>query len=202
MALTWEPRRTVSEFEMKNIFFDPADLKYVGKNVIIGKTVRIRYPELVSISDNSIIDDFTYISTALDMGSFSHIGPGCSILGGKKAKLTISDFVNIAPSCQIVSGSNDYTGGGLVGPAIPKPYCGKAQIEEITLKNHCLLGAQTVVLPGVNMPEGMATGAFTLVKKAKYKNWTVYVGIPCKELCKRDGSDIIAQSEKLKKDYR
>ena len=46
-----------------NIFFNINDLKYCGKNVIIGKTVRIRYPHLVSIGDNCIIDDFTYIST-------------------------------------------------------------------------------------------------------------------------------------------
>ena len=47
---------------MKNIFFDESKLKR-GSNVIIGKTVRIRYPELVEIGDNVIIDDFTYIST-------------------------------------------------------------------------------------------------------------------------------------------
>ena len=45
----------------ENIFFDLSQLKKIGKNVIIGKTVRIRYPELVEIGDNVIIDDFTYI---------------------------------------------------------------------------------------------------------------------------------------------
>ena len=37
---------------MDNIFFDTNLLKKCGNNVIIGKTVRIRYPELVEISDN------------------------------------------------------------------------------------------------------------------------------------------------------
>ena len=46
-----------------NIFFDLKKLKHIGKNVIIGKTVRIRRPELVEIGDNTIIDDFCYIST-------------------------------------------------------------------------------------------------------------------------------------------
>jgi hypothetical protein len=36
-----------------NIFFDVAKLKKVGKNVIIGKTVCIRYPELVEIFKKS-----------------------------------------------------------------------------------------------------------------------------------------------------
>ena len=49
---------------MENIFLDKNQLKKCGKNVIIGKTARIRYPELVSIEDNVIIDDFCYISTS------------------------------------------------------------------------------------------------------------------------------------------
>ncbi len=187
---------------MENIFFDLKDLRHLGKNVIIGKTVRIRYPKEVLIGDNSIIDDFTYISTALELGNFTHIATGCAIIGGRKAKITIGDFVNIAPSCQIVAGSNDYKGGDLVGPAIPEGYCGKADIEDVTIDNHCLLGCQTVVLPGVNMPEGMATGAFSLVKKSEYEGWAVYVGIPCKKLCDRERKDIISGSKKLQEEYK
>ena len=58
---------------MENIFFDKSKLKSFGTNVIIGKTVRIRYPELVEIGDNVIIDDFTYISTSLKLHSNTHI---------------------------------------------------------------------------------------------------------------------------------
>ena len=64
---------------MENIFFDINRLKKCGKNVIIGKTVRIRYPELVEIGDNVIIDDFTYISTALKLHSNVHISSGSKI---------------------------------------------------------------------------------------------------------------------------
>jgi UDP-3-O-[3-hydroxymyristoyl] glucosamine N-acyltransferase len=46
---------------MDNIFFDKSKLKYCGKNVIIGKTVRIRKPEDCIIGDNTIIDDFAYM---------------------------------------------------------------------------------------------------------------------------------------------
>ena len=63
-----------------NIFFNIADLKSCGVNVIIGKTVRIRYPELVEIGDNVIIDDFCYISTSLSISSNVHISSGCRLL--------------------------------------------------------------------------------------------------------------------------
>jgi acetyltransferase-like isoleucine patch superfamily enzyme len=46
---------------MNNVFFERSQLKHCGENIIIGKTMHIRYPELVSIGDNRIIDDFTYI---------------------------------------------------------------------------------------------------------------------------------------------
>ena len=65
---------------MDNLFFDIDKLKKKGKNVIIGKTVRIRYPELVEIGDNVIIDDFTYISTQLVLHSyFQLLGGNASI---------------------------------------------------------------------------------------------------------------------------
>ena len=60
----------------ENIFFDLSRLKSCGQNVVIGKTVRIRYPEIVEIADNVIIDDFTYISTQLKIESYVHIAAG------------------------------------------------------------------------------------------------------------------------------
>jgi acetyltransferase-like isoleucine patch superfamily enzyme len=69
----------------ENMFFDRSDLKSSGTNVIIGKTVRIRRPELAEIGDNVIIDDFIYISTPLKLHSNMHISSGCKIIGGKHA---------------------------------------------------------------------------------------------------------------------
>ena len=94
-----------------NIFFNRADLKHCGSNVIIGKTARIRYPELVSIGDNVIIDDFTYISTQLDISSFVHISSGCSIIGGRNAMVYFGHFSTLAPNVVLAAGSDDYIAG-------------------------------------------------------------------------------------------
>lgn len=181
---------------MGNIFFEKKDLKYCGNNVIIGKTVRIRKPHLVSIYDNVIIDDFTYIPCALDIGSYTHIGANCSFIGGA-GSIKIGAFVNIAPSCQIVTGTNDYRGGGLVGPAIPSEYVGSPIVEPIIIEDFALLACQTVILPGVIIPKGMATGALSLVKKGNYLKWTIYAGVPCAEIGQRDGTIMIEQAKKL-----
>jgi len=181
---------------MENIFFDKRDLKYCGQNVIIGKTVRIRRPQDVFIGDNVIIDDFSYIPCALEIGSYTHIGASCSMIGGQ-GKITIGSFVNIAPSCQIVTASNDYKGGGLVGPTIPDEFAGEAIIKPVTICDFALLGCNTTVLPGVTIPMGMSTGAFSLVTEQKYEEWSLYVGIPLKLHCKREKSEMTAMAKKL-----
>ncbi len=183
---------------MSNLFFDKKDLKSCGENVIIGKTVRIRKPHLVSLGDNVIIDDFTYIPCELDVGSYTHIGANNSFIGGP-GKIKIGSFVNIAPSCQLVTGTNDYSGGGLVGPTIPEDYSGEAIVAPVEIGDFALLACQTIVLPGVVIPEGMSTGAFTLVKDLKYNPWTLYAGIPAKEIRGRDGSIMLEQANRLLK---
>ena len=82
-----------------NIFFKLEDLKSCGENVIIGKTVRIRNPELVSIGNNVIIDDFTYISGELSLGDYSHIGASCSIQASR-SKITMGDFSAYEFNCR------------------------------------------------------------------------------------------------------
>ena len=67
---------------MENIFFDKSQLKHCGKNVIIGKTVRIRKPEECIIGDNVIIDDFAYISCSIEIGNNCHIAGSAVINGG------------------------------------------------------------------------------------------------------------------------
>lgn len=186
---------------MENLFFDKKDLKYCGNNVIIGKTVRIRKPEEVIIGDHVIIDDFTYIPCALEIGDYTHIGANCSMVGGS-GKIKIGSFVNIAPSCQLVTGSNDYKGGGLVGPTIPEEYKGKAIIEPIEIGDFVLLACNTTILPGVKLPEGVATGAFTLLNKQQYNSWTLYIGIPGHYHSEREGNVMKKSALQLRKENK
>ena len=183
-----------------NMFFKLTRCKLRGKDSIIGRTVRIRHPDLFSIGMNSIIDDFTYVSSQLQVGNFTHVGAGAHIIGGKKAKVFIGDFVNIAPGVSMAAGQNDYYGGDLVGPAIPKGYGGEPILEPVEIGDHCLLGFNVSVLAGVKLPEGVAVGAYSLLKPMAYKPWTVYAGVPAREVGTRNGVMIKQQAMKLMKD--
>lgn len=181
---------------MKNIFFNLKHLKSCGKNVIIGKTVRIRYPELVEIGNNVIIDDFTYISTQLKLHSNVHISAGCKIIGGKRSYVEMRQFSTLAPNVVLSAGSDDYS-GGIATPMVPIKYKGNAKIGKIILNKHCIIGSGSVVLPDVEFKEGACLGALSLANKS-LDEYCLYAGIPAKMLKKRDRREIADLESRFK----
>jgi len=183
-----------NEFKMKNIFFEISRLKKCGKNVIIGKTARIRYPELVEIGDNVIIDDFTYISTQLIISSNVHIASGCKLIGGKETKVKMHQFSTLAPNVVLAAGSDDYL-EGIATPMIPKQFKGNVVIGEIEIGKHSIVGANSVVLPNVIFKEGSALGALSLAKNS-LEEWGLYAGIPAVKIKMRNKKNIINLEKK------
>ena len=183
-------------FNMKNIFFNIKSLKKCGNNVIIGKTVRIRYPELVEIGDNVIIDDFTYISTKLNIHSNVHISAGCKIIGGKDASVVMKEFSTLAPNVVLSAGSDDYV-SGIATPMVPIKFKGNAVIGNIKIEKHCIVGAGSVVLPNVTFEEGASLGALSLANE-NIKKWELHAGIPAKKIKNRNKKKILELEKKLK----
>jgi acetyltransferase-like isoleucine patch superfamily enzyme len=182
---------------MENIFFDLKKLKSCGENVIIGKTVRIRYPELVEIGDNVIIDDFTYISTSLKVHSYVHISAGCKIIGGRNAYVELSEFSTLAPNVVLSAGSDDYS-SGIATPLVPLEFKGNIKIGKIILKKHCIVGAGSVVLPDVIFEEGACLGALSLANK-NLEEYLLYAGIPARPIKKRNKEEIMMFENRFKK---
>lgn len=172
-----------------NIFFDLGKLKACGLNVIIGKTVRIRYPELVEIGDNVIIDDFTYISTSLRLHAHVHISSGCKIIGGRESRVEMHEFSTLAPNVVLAAGSDDYM-GGIATPIVPREYKGNVEVGNIIIGRHCIVGANSVVMPNVKFEDGACLGALSLAKK-DLAAWWLYAGIPVKKIRQRDKERIV-----------
>ncbi|MBP7274457.1 MAG: hypothetical protein KA974_11495 [Saprospiraceae bacterium] len=179
-----------------NIFFDITKLKACGKNVIIGKTVRIRYPELVEIGDNVIIDDFTYISTQLKIHNHVHIASGSKIIGGKQSFVELCDFSGLSCNSVLVAGSDDFV-GGITSPMIPLKYRGNVVIGKIVLNKHCVVATSSVVFPNVIFEEGACLAALSLAKN-NLQSYTIYGGVPAKPIKERNKEDIL----KFEKQFR
>jgi len=166
-----------------NIFFNLSDLKHLGKNVVIGKTVRIRYPHLVSIGDNCIIDDFTYISTSLELQGYNHISAGCKIIGGGSSRLIMKPFSTISPNVVIAAGSDDYL-SGIATPMVDIEFKGIVEYGTVTIGRHSIVGSNSVVLPNVIINDGATVGALSLVNR-DLDEWVLYAGIPARKIKNR-----------------
>jgi len=179
--------------------FDYSKLKYCGKDVRIAGSVVIKYPELASIGNHVAIDEFCYITTALEIGDYVHIAPFCSIIGGKSACCVLRDFSGLAAGCRIICGSDDYLGSGLTNPTVPDAYHADLHIEPVILEKHALLGTNCVVYPGVILSEGATVGTCSLVTKS-LAPWQVYFGIPARPYKERERRKILEMETKLRKE--
>ena len=143
----------------------------------------------MEIGDNVIIDDFTYISTALKLHSNVHVSSGCKIIGGKNAYIEMYPFSTLAPNVVLSAGSDDYL-DGIASPLVPLKFKANAVIGEIIIKKHCIVGANSVVLPNVTLNEGSALGALSLANKG-LQEYKLYAGIPAKLIKARNKKNIL-----------
>jgi len=181
---------------MENIYFDLNRLKYFGKGAIIGKTVRIRKPEETVIGDYTIIDDFTYISCALTTGGYCHIAPNVTISGGS-GRVTMGNFVGVSCGGSIHPMSEDFMSASFQMPSIPKEFQFGALSGDVVMEDYVLLGAHSVVLPGVHLPEGFASAAHTVIPKKKYEAWVLYGGPRARKLVRREHARAVECGQKL-----
>ncbi len=184
---------------MDNLYFDLKDLALLGEGARVGKCVRVRRPERVRIGAFSIIDDFTYISGEVDVGRFCHVAPNVCLIGAR-GRIRMGDFAGIAAGSCVYASSSDYLEASLDYPSVPAEFHFGGTTEDVILGDHVLLGSHTVVLPGVVLPEGVATAAHTVLTKRQYEPWTLYGGLDGRRLARRPHAKlgaVIARIEAL-----
>jgi acetyltransferase-like isoleucine patch superfamily enzyme len=167
---------------------------------IVSKNCRIRYPEHFSIKEYSIVDDFCYFSTKVEIGIHTHIASGCSIAGGKERLFTLGDYCSISSGVKIWCSSNDYV-NNLVVLTAGDININDTPIEgDVTIGNMCGVGANSVIMPNNNIPEGVSIGALGFVPaEFAFKPWSVYSGIPIKLIKLRNKENVMKQKTELEK---
>lgn len=153
----------------------------VGKNVRVSTKASFYGVGKISLGNNVRIDDFCVLSAGeggINIGSHVHIAVYSSIIGA--GRVTISDFCNISSRVAIYSSSDDYSGEYLTNPTIPNEFT-NVEHAPVTLNKHVIVGASSVILPNVNIGEGVALGAFSLVN-CDLKPWGIYAGQPVKNI--------------------
>jgi galactoside O-acetyltransferase len=143
-----------------------------------------------------IIDDYVFLMGGEEtrIGSFVHIASFASITGG--GRFTMEDFSGLSSGVRVFTGNEDYSGGCLTNPTVPAPYR-RVERSFVRLEKHAIIGANTVILPGVTIGEGAAVGANCLVTR-DCKPWTVYFGAPARPLRPRPSTKMLELERELR----
>lgn len=156
----------------------------VGVNVSIAKNVTAVGLENIYLGNNIRIDGPAVLSATegfLNIGSNVHIGSGSHLIC--KHGISIGDYSTLSQGVKLYSVSDDYSGGSMTNPTIPKNFK-NLQFGEIRIGSHVIIGSTSVVLPSINIGDGVAVGALSLVNKS-LSEWGIYAGCPARFLRER-----------------
>lgn len=154
--------------------------KRLGRNVMLSEHACIYRPGMIEIGNNVRIDDFCIISGNVKLGSYIHISVYSALLGGVVG-IELDDFTTFAHGVIAFVNSDDYSGVSMTNSTVPEEYKpGRVQLP-IKIRRHAIIGAKSLVSPGVVIAEGTAVGAMSMVSK-NTEAWSIYAGVPAKKI--------------------
>jgi acetyltransferase-like isoleucine patch superfamily enzyme/glycosyltransferase involved in cell wall biosynthesis len=175
--------------------------KFEGKNVKIYDTAKIICPENISIGDEAIIADFSFIyavGKGIEIGNFCHITEHAILQAG--GLLKIGDFSAIGPRTTILAATDDYKGNGLIGHYIFNEGYRNLSNKDVIIGKHVHIGMGCIIMPGVTIGDGCSIGAGSLVTK-DMPAWTICYGSPCKPIREKPKEKILALEKKFLLEY-
>ena len=160
--------------------------KKIGKNVLIDVGVILSGPKNISIDDYTWIDSYCIINAMMGeikIGKRIHLAP--YVIIGSRDPVIIEDYVAIGASSKIYSNSQVVMPNKrMSGPMIPEE--DKAfHSAPVYLRKDSFVGANVVILPGVELGEGAVVAANSLVIRS-VAPWTVVMGSPAKRFMTRE----------------
>jgi acetyltransferase-like isoleucine patch superfamily enzyme len=175
-----------SQDELNNL-----GLKAIGHNVLISRKCSIYGANNITIGNNARIDDFCILSGKIEIQNNIHIGAYSAIFAGKQG-VTLESFSGCSSRVSIYAVNDDYSGEYMIGPAVPIEFRHVTE-GKIQIGKHTIIGASSVILPGLTLGEGTAIGAMSLVIQDTLP-WSINAGIPAKKI--RDRSRKLLEFEK------
>lgn len=196
-----EERLTLKNDPFESSYYTPEELSTIGlaetgEDVLIDRSVRLYRPGRIYIGSHVRIDAYSVLSASpegLHIGNYVHLAVGVTLLGN--ARIDIEDFCGLSARVSIFSSNDDYSGGWLTNPTIPDRFR-RVTSAPVMLRRHAILGAGTVVLPGVTIGMGASVGALSLVNKS-VPDFMVVTGNPVRKVSFRDRSILSRETEFL-----
>jgi galactoside O-acetyltransferase len=101
----------------------------------------------------------------------------------------------LSAGVRIFSASDDYTGEFMTNPTVPERFT-NVDAATVYLRKHAIVGANSVILPGIEIGIGAAVGAMSLVTK-EVPDFEIHAGCPARKISERK-RDLLALEEKLR----
>lgn len=166
-----------------------------GEDNIVDADVVIKQKLEINGSHSSVDKGF-YTTVETILGSYIHISPYVTIIGGKEGYFEAKGFNNIMAGARIVCGSDRFDGSGLFGAMIPKELKGTQIIEPIIMEEFSNIGTNAIVLAGSTLRRGVLLCAGSLLM-GDTEEWGVYKGNPAVLVKKIDPTKILENAKKL-----
>lgn len=149
---------------------------------------RIIGEEHIRFGDPVIIDDFAFIyaRAIVNIGSYVHIAAFASVIASDAIEL--DDFVAISHGARLLTATDDFKGWGFGNSTVPLEYRNLGR-GAIRVGRFCIVGANSVILPGVTVGEGATVGAGSVVTR-NLEPWGVYIGN--RRIAERDRDAVLA----------
>jgi acetyltransferase-like isoleucine patch superfamily enzyme len=160
--------RSVEKPLPESPFFDVDELKafgfvQVGSNVQVSRKSSF-YRIAGRIGDNVRIDDFCIFKGHVEIGSYVHIAAFCCV-SGAFAKVELRDFCTLSNRVSIFTGSDDYAADTLNNSQVPEEFT-TIRKGPVVIGQAALVGAHSVILPGITVGDAGSVGAMAVVTKS------------------------------------
>ena len=170
-----------------------------SKDIFIHKDAEFKIQP--TLGNHIAIDKGVYCTVNANIGSYTHISPYVTIIGGSKSSFSCQGVNNIMAGARLICGSDRFDDSGLFGALIPDDLKGRQIIKPIIMKRFSNIGTNSIILPGSILEEGVLVTAGSLFY-GKSEPWTVYKGNPAIAVKKIDPTKAIQNFRILKKQFK
>jgi len=167
----------------------------VGENSAISRNCTIIGLENITIGDDVRIDGFTSIiapAGKLKVGSHVQIGIGCVL--GARGGIELGDYSSLSHGVRILSAVDDFDGRWMTNSTLPREVL-HVQAAPVRIGRYAPIGSGTLILTGVEIGEGAAIGAMSLVRQS-VDGWKIYSGNPLREIGER-ARDLVGLAQRI-----
>ena len=158
-------------------------LKSYGKNVLISKKCSFYGANNIEIGSNVRIDDYCILSGKITIGDYVHIAAATLIFAGD-AGVELNDFSCLSSRCAVYAITDDYSGNFMTNSTVPCKYKNVFS-KKVIIGKHVVVGTGSTILPGVEIVDGAAFGAMSLVNKSIIEV-AIFAGVPAKKIKNRN----------------